>query len=521
MFSKKKVVRSSTDTTASSSASSSSSSGFFSFEEEEEEEPKKTMVLQEEKEHPQLNENERKNKKNRKKGPKVKPKVYAASKAKPVKSILKHQRKGDASSASAAHPSDSSLDPVALAGGDDRKKMEEKEKTTIIMKKKKKKGGGADGVQKHEQVLQEQQLTKLNTLLNRELSHPPTAGGHNGGGNVNWKVTRLKLAAVRAFQQHIKQDAKKNKAKYSSEEVTKLLGEMQVDLERVLTHTGRNLHLKNQLSGRLSTDTDNGNDTGGDGSSCRTSFSYSSTEGSMRQLQSSEQELTESFDNHEQKLMDALESDSESYLDMKKKWTTSTASSGSHANPSRFKVAVNAVMFANATKRKVRFTTRSVRKFERSSSFWDHEYWDEKEDDTLSSTSLSSSQGTSLLKDSLINEWESRVSLMPSEKDLQRACLKLVVVWVETGHFPSNGKSYKWQRKFGRLSPADLIYHRIHRYPAVALRKLAQLCNRSPNFFLDAEDRQEVALAYLYDALATWENGGNHGKLRGQYQISK
>ena len=95
-------------------------------------------------------------------------------------------------------------------------------------------------------------------------------------------------------------------------------------------------------------------------------------------------------------------------------------------------------MFVGATKRKVRFTTRSVRKFERSSSFWDHEFWDEREEDALSSTSLSSSQGTSLsmMEKSWMNEWESRVSLMPSERDLQRACLKLVVVWVETGHFP-------------------------------------------------------------------------------------
>merc|ERR1719443_1327024 len=104
-----------------------------------------------------------------------------------------------------------------------------------------------------------------------------------------------------------------------------------------------------------------------------------------------------------------------------------------------------------------------------------------------------------------MNEWESRVSLMPSEKELKKGCLKLVIIWVETGHFPN--RSYKWQRKFGKLSPADLIYHRIHRYPAVALRKLTDLCHRPPNFFLDEDDRQEVALVYLYDALALWEGG--------------
>ena len=77
---------------------------------------------------------------------------------------------------------------------------------------------------------------------------------------------------------------------------------------------------------------------------------------------------------------------------------------------------------------------------------------------------------------------------------------------METGHFPKN-KSPKWERKFGKLSPADLVYHRVHRYPVVALHKLATLCDRPPNFFVDDTKRQEMALLYLYDTLAMWENG--------------
>jgi len=41
----------------------------------------------------------------------------------------------------------------------------------------------------------------------------------------------------------------------------------------------------------------------------------------------------------------------------------------------------------------------------------------------------------------------------------------------------------------------------------VALRKLASLCHRPPQFFLDSKDRQEVALVYLYESLSLWENG--------------
>ena len=49
-------------------------------------------------------------------------------------------------------------------------------------------------------------------------------------------------------------DAKKNKTKYSSQEVTKLLGEMQTDLERVLSHSGRHSGGLSGSLGRLSID---------------------------------------------------------------------------------------------------------------------------------------------------------------------------------------------------------------------------------------------------------------------------
>ena len=301
----------------------------------------------------------------------------------------------------------------------------------------------------------------------------------------SWKVHRLKLAAVRAFQEQVENDKRQGGKKYCKEKVTSLLVEMQGDLQRILTHKINAMDLPSA-------------EGEGNHMSVDTRFAHSLHE-------SQEVELASCFDVHEKQLMGAL-GDTANYLDMKKKWM-SDSSKNSPAKGSRFKAAVNAVMFVGATKRTVRFTTRSVRTFQRSSSFWDHEYWDEQEEDSLSHTSSKSinSSAASILKESWINEWESRVSLMPPEVELQKACLKLVVIWVETGHFPN--KSQKWERKFGKLSTADLIYHRVHRYPAVALRKLADLCHRPPNFFLDSQDRQEVALVCLYDALALWESG--------------
>ena len=299
----------------------------------------------------------------------------------------------------------------------------------------------------------------------------------------SWKATRLKLAAVRAFQEHVKKEVKgpsksTSGRKYSEEAVNSLLSEMQNDLQNILT----------------------------------SSSSAATPAASLRDTS------VASFEEHERQLLESLEN-AESYLTMKEKWVEEQKSPPSEGaagttktKNAKFKAAVNAVMFVGATKSKVRFSTRTVREFNRSSSFWDHEYWDPEDENeealstiTNASTSLNSS-AASILKESLMNEWESRVSVMPQEADLERACLKLVIIWVETGHFPKTG-SKKWERKFSKLSPADMIYHRVHRYPAVALRKLAGLCQRPPTFFLDDTKRQEVALMYLYDALAMWENG--------------
>ena len=325
-------------------------------------------------------------------------------------------------------------------------------------------------------------------------------------GSSSWKVTRMKLAAVRAFQEQVRKDYKgsirtNSRRKYNEKAVQNLLSEMQKDLETIL----------------------------------RGSRGSASAEGKERRSEEKvgedEQHKGEaSFELHEKQLLASLQ-DAESYLNMKEKWVKgsadadeegarapgSSASSGvkkkTSAAGSKFKAAVNAVMFVGATKSKVRFTTKTVREFNRSSSFWDHEFWDGQEHESLStvtnqSASLNSS-AASILKESWMNEWESRVSVMPAEKDLTRACLKLVVIWVESGHLSSSTgqKSPKWERKFGKLSPADMIYHRVARYPAIALRKLAELCHRPPQFFLDDKKRQEVALVYLYDALAAWEQG--------------
>ena len=184
----------------------------------------------------------------------------------------------------------------------------------------------------------------------------------------------------------------------------------------------------------------------------------------------------------------------------------------------RFRAAANAVRFQARAKRAsvVRFSTASVRRFERTSSFWDHEYWDDDSEDDVFLASLSAS-GASLdgslttstsssfkkAKDRLVKEWESRVAMMPTEAELREACTALVMFWVKTGHL-MRGRSAKWRRKFGGMDPVDVIYHRIQRHPAVALIKLASLCQRPDSFFLDCEDRQDIAMIYLFEALGTW-----------------
>ena len=52
----------------------------------------------------------------------------------------------------------------------------------------------------------------------------------------SWKVHRLKLAAVRAFQEQVENDKRQGGKKYCKEKVTSLLVEMQGDLQRILTH---------------------------------------------------------------------------------------------------------------------------------------------------------------------------------------------------------------------------------------------------------------------------------------------
>ena len=338
-------------------------------------------------------------------------------------------------------------------------------------------------------------------------------------GPPSWKVTRMKLAAVRAFQEQIRKDrvgGSENEGaesappgssrRYNERAVHKLLSEMQVDLKNILSS-----------SSELTTPAASARSLGSCSKESRSptaTLSPLDEEGEQRMR---EMDGEAAFEKHERQLLDTLQ-DAETYLDLKERWVgdddegaRQTRGHKQEGKNAKFKAAVNAVMFVGATKSGVRFSTKTVREFNRESSFWDHEYWDDRDEETLSHHSLSmsslsmSSGAASILKESWMNEWESRVSMMPEEAVLERACLKLVVMWVETKHLSS--KSSKWQRKYGRLSPGDVVYHRVHRYPAVALRKLAELCQRPPTFFLDDEKRREAALVYLYDALAMWENG--------------
>ena len=272
-----------------------------------------------------------------------------------------------------------------------------------------------------------------------------------------WRMAHLKMTAIGHFRKHMKGSPDADTSKYSISEVGKLLKEMEYDIKDMVDdnadHVVENANALEQLDSKADRDP---------------------------RGQTPEQT------------------------------SLKTSTSGLHGK-ALFKAAANAIMFMGKTKKKVRFTNKSVRQFARSSSFWDHEYWDE-EDGKLSANSsiMSSSHDSSsfsLGKESWMAEWESRVTLMPTEEELRRACRELVSHWVQAGLFPS--KSAKWARKFGGLSPVDVIYHRIQRHPAVALRKLSELCNRPLTYFIDAEDRQDVAMLYLYEALARWDREGD------------
>ena len=177
----------------------------------------------------------------------------------------------------------------------------------------------------------------------------------------------------------------------------------------------------------------------------------------------------------------------------------SAAGSQGSAASAKFKAAAKAVIFTNRTKRAVRFQKIEVRAFNRASSFWDHEFWDEGAVE-LSRGSLDKSSHSLDYNQrgeaSWVRTFESEVALMPRREALQEACDELVEMWI------TNGFATPWMLRYGLAEGLEAFYIRLARHPAVALMKLAEICDRPESFFLDDEGRKEVALESLYQSLA-------------------
>ena len=177
----------------------------------------------------------------------------------------------------------------------------------------------------------------------------------------------------------------------------------------------------------------------------------------------------------------------------------SAAGSQGSAASAKFKAAAKAAIFMNRTKRAVRFQKIEVRAFNRASSFWDHEFWDEGAVE-LSRGSLDKSSHSLDYNQrgeaSWVQTFESEVALMPRREALQEACDELVEMWI------THGFATPWMLRYGLAEGLEAFYIRLARHPAVALMKLAEICDRPESFFLDDEGRKEVALESLYQSLA-------------------
>ena len=167
----------------------------------------------------------------------------------------------------------------------------------------------------------------------------------------------------------------------------------------------------------------------------------------------------------------------------------------------RFRAAVRTAVFVNRMKKGVKFSqTAEVRKFTRSSSFWDHEYWDEDvELEEGGSAELSNSIRLRAAAKAWYKEWESKLSVMPPEADLEEACDKLIEMWL------SSGFTNIWFMN-GLEDGIEAFCSRLQRHPYIALMTLAKLCQRPDSYFMESEERKEAALGTLYDRLHLLQN---------------
>jgi hypothetical protein len=168
----------------------------------------------------------------------------------------------------------------------------------------------------------------------------------------------------------------------------------------------------------------------------------------------------------------------------------------------RFRAAARTAVFVNRMKRGVRFSqSAEVRKFTRSSSFWDHEYWDAEdvELEQNGSAELSNSIKLRAAAKAWFKEWESKLSVMPRETELEEACDKLIEMWL------SSGFTNMWFMH-GLEDGIEAFCSRLQRHPYIALMTLAKLCQRPDSFFMESEERKEAALGTLYDRLHLLQN---------------
>jgi len=168
----------------------------------------------------------------------------------------------------------------------------------------------------------------------------------------------------------------------------------------------------------------------------------------------------------------------------------------------RFRAAARTAVFVNRMKRGVRFSqSAEVRKFARSSSFWDHEYWDveDVELEEGGSAELSNSFKLRAAAKAWYKEWESTLSVMPRQAELEEACDKLIEMWL------SSGFTNMWFMN-GLEDGIEAFCSRLQRHPYIALMTLAKLCQRPDSFFMESEERKEAALGTLYDRLHLLQN---------------
>ena len=174
----------------------------------------------------------------------------------------------------------------------------------------------------------------------------------------------------------------------------------------------------------------------------------------------------------------------------------------------RFKAAARTAVFVNRMKRGVQFSeSKEVRKFVRSSSFWDHEYWDEDAElESSGSDKLTNSIRLRAAAKAWFKEWEAKLTVMPSQGELEAACDKLIEMWLDSG-FTS-----MWFMN-GLEDGIESFCGRLQRHPYIALMTLAKLCQRPDSFFMESENRKEAALGTLYDRLhlLQYPDSGSNG----------